>query len=130
MTDTPADDPTADAEDTPEAGTPAPEPEPEAAAAPGAEIEPATPGVVAVAEPAHAPAPAESTRDALDTRLLIPLVLPVLAIIAVGLYALNVSRVFLAGDSTSALVIATIITILILVGGAIISATPGVRTSS
>jgi len=140
MTDTPPDDPTAGAEDTPEAGTPEPEagtpepeaaaPEPEAAAAPGAEIAPATPGAVAVGEPAHVAAPAESTRDVLDTRLLIPLVLPVLAIIAVGLYALNVSRVFLAGDSTSALVIATIITILILVGGAIISATPGVRTSS
>src|SRR3954447_11005974 len=126
MTDTPPDDPTAGGEDTPEAGAP----EPETTAAPGAEIEPATPGVVAVAEPAHAAVPAETTRDALDTRLLIPLVLPVLAIIAVGLYALNVSRVFLAGDSTSALVIATIITILILVGGAIISATPGVRTSS
>jgi plastocyanin len=62
--------------------------------------------------------------------LLIPLLLPILAIIAVALYALNISRVFLAGDSTSALVIATIITLAILCGGALISATPGARTSS
>ena len=68
--------------------------------------------------------------DALQTRLLIPLLLPILAIIAIALYAVNVSRVFLAGDSTSALLIASLITIAILVGGSLISATPGVRTSS
>jgi plastocyanin len=88
-----------------------------------AEVEPA-----ADATPAVAPEAAHS--DALQTRLLVPLLLPVLAIIAVALYVLNVSRVFLAGDSTSALVIATIITLAILCGGALISATPGARTSS
>jgi plastocyanin len=119
MTDTPPDDPTPEAPDV-DAAT----------AADGdasTEVESAT--TTAVAEPAHA-AVEGRPREALQTRLLIPLLLPVLAIIAVGLYALNVSRVFLAGDSTSALVIATIITLLILVGGAIISATPGARTSS
>ena len=69
-----------------------------------AEVEPA-----ADATPVVAPKAPRS--DALQTRFLIPLLLPVLAIIAVALYALNISRVFLAGDSTSALVIATIITL-------------------
>jgi hypothetical protein len=63
-------------------------------------------------------------------RLLLPLLVPVLCMIAVALYTLNVSRVFLAGDSTSALVIASLMTIGILVGGAIISASPRLRTSS
>jgi len=69
-------------------------------------------------------------REALETRLLIPLLLPILAMIAVALWALNVSRVFLAGDSTSALVIASILTLAILCGGALFSATPKTRTSS
>jgi plastocyanin len=88
-----------------------------------AEVEPAADATPVVASKAP-------RSDALQTRFLIPLLLPVLAIIAVALYALNISRVFLAGDSTSALVIATIITLTILCGGALISATPGARTSS
>jgi plastocyanin len=63
-------------------------------------------------------------------RLLLPLLLPWLCIAAVALYALNVSRIFLAGDSTSALIIGTIITVSILAGAAIISASPRLRTSS
>jgi plastocyanin len=116
MTDTTPDEPTADG--TEDAGT---------AATTQTAVEPVP---AATPEPAHAHGADERSHEALETRLLIPLLLPVLAIIAVALYAINVSRVFLAGDSTSALVIATIITILILVGGAIISATPGARTSS
>lgn len=77
-------------------------------------------------ELAAAPAPEEPVKD----RLLIPLLLPFLCMIAVALYTLNVSRVFLAGDSTSALVIAAGITIGILAGGTIISANPRLRTSS
>jgi plastocyanin len=119
MTDTPPDDPTPEAPDADAAAT--------VDAGERTDVESAA--TTAVAEPAPA-AVDERPRDALQTRLLIPLLLPVLAVIAVGIYALNVSRVFLAGDSTSALVIATIITLLILIGGAIISATPGLRTSS
>ena len=77
-------------------------------------------------ELAAAPEPEEPVKD----RLLIPMLLPFLCMIAVALYTLNVSRVFLAGDSTSALVIAAGITIGILVGGTIISASPRLRTSS
>ncbi|HXY94558.1 MAG TPA: hypothetical protein VEP49_19005 [Acidimicrobiia bacterium] len=68
--------------------------------------------------------------DPVRDRLLIPALLPFLCMIAVALYTLNVSRIFLAGDSTSALVIAAGITIAILAGAAIISASPRLRTSS
>ena len=50
----------------------------------------------------------------LKDRLLLPFLLPWLCIAAVALYALNISRIFLAGDSTAALVIGTIITVAIL----------------
>jgi hypothetical protein len=66
----------------------------------------------------------------LKDRLLLPLIVPVLCMVAIALYTLNVSRVFLAGDSTSALVIATLITIGILAGAALFSASPRLRTSS
>lgn len=66
----------------------------------------------------------------LKDRLLLPLLVPVLCMVAIVLYTLNVSRVFLAGDSTSALVIASLVTIAILVGGTIFSASPRLRTSS
>jgi len=63
-------------------------------------------------------------------RLLLPFLLPWLCIAAVALYALNISRIFLAGGSTAALVIGTIITVAILAGATIISASPRLRTSS
>src|SRR5436190_7057906 len=63
-------------------------------------------------------------------RLLLPLVLPWLCVLAVGLYALNISRIFLAGDSTSALIIGSLVTVTILAGAATISAIPRLRTSS
>ena len=72
----------------------------------------------------------EIPEDPVKDRLLIPLLLPFLAMVAVALYVLNVSRIFLAGDSTSALVIAALITVGILAGAAIISASPRLRTSS
>jgi plastocyanin len=70
------------------------------------------------------------TEGPIKDRLLLPLVLPWLCILAVGLYALNISRIFLAGDSTSALIIGSIVTVAILAGAAIISAIPRLRTSS
>jgi plastocyanin len=73
------------------------------------------------------PPPSE---EPIKDRLLIPALLPFLCMIAVALYTLNVSRVFLAGDSTSALGIAAGITVAILAGGAIVSASPRLRTSS
>jgi hypothetical protein len=69
---------------------------------------------------------AEPAKD----RLILPLLIPWLSILAVALLTLNISRVFLAGDSTAALVIASLITVGILVGAAALSAAPGARTSS
>jgi plastocyanin len=71
-------------------------------------------------------APEEPIKD----RLLLPFLLPWLCIAAVALYTLNISRIFLAGDSTSALIIGTGITVSILLGATIISASPRLRTSS
>jgi plastocyanin len=70
------------------------------------------------------------TEGPVKDRLLLPLVLPWLCIVAVALYALNISRIFLAGDSTSALIIGVIVTVAILAGASIISAIPRLRTSS
>ena len=68
--------------------------------------------------------------DAITTRFLMPLLLPLLSMAAVALYVLNISRVFLAGNSDAALVLAIIITLGILAGASAISAIPRLRTSS
>lgn len=89
------------------------------AAGSGAEIVPAP----------HGP-PVDDTRK---TRFWLPLLIPIGAILAVAFYTLNVSRLFLAaskGDSTPAVVIAAGITLAILAGASLLSAFPGVRTSS
>ncbi|HEY7105750.1 MAG TPA: plastocyanin/azurin family copper-binding protein [Acidimicrobiia bacterium] len=75
-------------------------------------------------------ASAEHPEEPLKDRLILPLLIPWLAIAAVALVTLNLSRVFLAGDSTSALVIAALITVGILLGAAGLSAAPGARTST
>jgi ABC-type protease/lipase transport system fused ATPase/permease subunit len=87
----------------------------------GEEVEPAADATPEVARPHD---------DALRTRFILPLLVPILSMIAVAIYVLNVSRVFLSGDSTSALVIATIITISILVGGTLISFHGRLRSST
>jgi hypothetical protein len=98
--------------------------------APSAETPDATTPVApepAAVEPAPAAGVPESpTRD----RLLIPLLLPLASIVAVVLYVLNVSRVFLASGKDISVVIAVIITVGILVGAALISASPRLRSSS
>jgi hypothetical protein len=63
-------------------------------------------------------------------RLLLPLLVPVLSAIAVGLLAVNISRVFLAGESEAALISAIVITLAILGGASLIAAAPRLRTSS
>ncbi len=72
-------------------------------------------------------APADSFR----TRLLMPIVLPLASIFVVVLVALNISRLFLAGgeEQGPAVIIATVITVGILIGAALLSAAKHVRTS-
>jgi plastocyanin len=86
--------------------------EPEADDSAGSEVEP-----TATAPPAHT-APRD---DAFRTRFLLPLLIPLGSMLVVAILVLNISRLFLAGSETSALVLATIITISILVIATLIS---------
>ncbi len=66
-------------------------------------------------------------------RLLLPFLLPVGAILAVALFAINLSRIFLAaseGGSDPAVVAATLVTLAILIGATVVAAIPTLRTSS
>jgi len=68
--------------------------------------------------------------DALWTRAILPLALPFLAAIAIAVWVINLSRAFLAGGKTGAVVIVMIVTITIMVGAATMSAATRMRTSS
>src|SRR6516164_372838 len=99
--------------------------------------EPGEAGAVATVEPPELPAlatPAEDAGDphkeAMRTRVVIPFVLPLIMAGAVFVYVINVSRALLAGGKWGSLAIASIITLVILVGAAFISAHPRLRTST
>jgi hypothetical protein len=108
----------------------------------GTEIEPATgsgggtavavaerPGALAVPVVTEAQKRVELRKD----RILLPFLLPVGAILAVALFAINLSRIFLAasqGGSTPAVVTAVLVTVGILGGATTIAAIPKLRTSS
>jgi plastocyanin len=69
-------------------------------------------------------------KEALWTRLILPFALPIVSAIAVALWALNLSRAFIAGGKTGALVIVVIITVSIMAGAAMMSAMPRMRSTS
>jgi hypothetical protein len=66
----------------------------------------------------------------LKTRLLLPLLVPLLSIAIVAVLVLNISRVFLAGDHDAALIMGIVITLGILVGASLLAAAPRLRTTS
>ena len=66
----------------------------------------------------------------LKTRVLLPFLVPLFSIIIVAVLVLNISRVFLAGDKNSALVMGIVITLSILIGASLIAAAPRLRTST
>src|SRR5688572_32831003 len=105
---------------TTETGTPADE----AAAPPGAEPPP-TDEPVAELEPGPRP-----RNEALWTRVILPLALPILSTIAIAVWVVNLSRAFLAGGKQGALVIVIIMTVAIMVGAALMSAASQMRESS
>jgi plastocyanin len=71
--------------------------------------------------------PADPVKD----RLLLPLLLPLLSMAAIFVFVLNLSRVFLAaGNGPEAWIIAGIVTLVILIGAAAISASPQLRSST
>jgi plastocyanin len=119
-----------EAAETPDAGeAPAVAAEPE-----GASTELAVPDDAAVAVPAAAAGPTVDPRaEAKKTRVLLPFLIPIGAILTVAFFALNLSRVFLAaseGGQTFAVVVAITITVSILVGATVVAALPELRTSS
>jgi len=84
-------------------------------------------------EDEHAPAALEAGPEAPDPvrdRLLLPLLLPLGAMVAVFLFVVNISRVFLASGSDLSVVVGTVVTVGILAGGAAISASPRLRSST
>ncbi|MGI8796201.1 MAG: hypothetical protein ACR2IR_06435 [Acidimicrobiia bacterium] len=86
-------------------------------------------------EPPAVPPPALEAGPALPDpvrdRLLLPLLLPLTAMAAIALYVLNISRVFLAGGNGAASVVTgTLVTVAILVGATVISASPRLRSST
>jgi hypothetical protein len=83
-----------------------------------------------LAESEHigADAPAEDTP--LKTRVLLPLLVPLFAILIVAVLVLNISRIFLAGDKDAALAMGIVITLAILIGASVLAAAPRMSTAS
>jgi plastocyanin len=75
---------------------------------------------------------ADGTADdtPLKTRVLLPFLVPLLSIAIVAVLVLNISRVFLADNKNTALAMAIIITLAILIGASLIAAAPRLKTSS
>lgn len=90
----------------------------------GTEAPPENPNPPALA------APPNPRREAFWSRLILPLALPIISALAAALWVLNISRAFLAGSKTTALIIVVIVTVAIMVGAATMSAVPRLRTSS
>ena len=68
--------------------------------------------------------------DVLWTRAILPLALPILAAIAMAVWVINLSRAFLAGSKTGAVVMVMVVTITIMMGAGLMSAATRMRTSS
>lgn len=80
--------------------------------------------------PAIEAAGPDPARDAVWTRGILPLALPILSAVAIAVWVVNISRAFLAGGKQGALVIVMIVTVTIMVGAALMSATPRMRSST
>src|SRR5262245_16321310 len=68
--------------------------------------------------------------DAVQSRLLLPILLPLASAAALFFYVINLSRVLLAGGEWGSLVVASMLVVAILGIVAWISMHPGLRTSS
>ena len=84
-----------------------------------------TPAPTALLEPDEDP-----KAEALRTRLLLPLLLPVISALAIAFYASNRSRALLAGGSTGGLIVISVLTLIVLGGAAWISSQPELSTGA
>jgi plastocyanin len=108
------------------------EPQGESTTAEGGAVEPAATAAPATTGPSPAELALARRREERMSRLVLPLLIPIGAILSIGFVVLNVSRVFLASskdDTTPAVLIATGLTIAILVGATIVSASSRIRSS-
>jgi plastocyanin len=102
-------------------------PTPVAEQPPTEPTEPST-EVVAPADPGPPAVAAEPVT--FRGKFLAPLVVPLAVAATIIFYVLNVSRIFLAGESALAVTFASIITAAILIGGGALAASPRLRSSS
>src|SRR5689334_9452691 len=63
-------------------------------------------------------------------RFFIPFIFPIMIVIGVVFYVLNISRIFLASKGTGAVVIAASLTVIILFGATLLSSATRMRSSS
>jgi plastocyanin len=110
-TDTLTDPPEADAPDTDASTTDVAVPE-------SAAIEPAPPAAVPFWQRPHV------------ERYLLPLVLPIVVVVGLVIYVLNLSRVFLSGHGHIPVVVGSVITVAILLGATVLSNSTRLRSSS
>jgi plastocyanin len=72
----------------------------------------------------------DPVREAWYTRGILPLALPILSALAVAVWVFNLSRAFLAGGTTGALVIVLIVTVTIMAGAAYMSYADRMHTAT
>src|SRR4051794_20424082 len=78
----------------------------------------------------HPGADGTAVQTSLRSRLLLPILLPLLSIAVVAVLVLDISRVFLAGDEDTALVMGIALTVAIMLGATLIAAAPRLRSST
>jgi uncharacterized cupredoxin-like copper-binding protein len=69
-------------------------------------------------------------KEAIWTRGILPLALPLLSAIAIAVWVFNLSRAFVAGGATGALVMVLIVTVTIMAGATYMSASERMQTST
>jgi plastocyanin len=78
----------------------------------------------------HVGADGTAPHAPLRSRFLLPVLLPLLSIAVVAVLVLDISRVFLAGDEDTALVMGIALTVAIMVGATLIAAAPRLRSTT
>jgi plastocyanin len=96
----------------------------------GGDLVPAGVGALPRSRPALLEPDADPRAEALRSRLLLPLLLPIASAVAIAFFAINLSRALLAGGPTGALILASIFTLVILGGAAWVSSQPQLSTGA